>query len=335
MSSSLAFTTEAMKLLEEEQFLQLKPKQPISVFFMFRNKRRAESKNGWEVIEEWNNMTEKRKKPYEKVQLTLSLSLNLSLSVSATTISYFGNLQIAKQNMEKYLEEMEAYKQRTEEEFANPKIEEDEMMKIHKLDKKKQKTDNIIIKKMKENRQKKKKIADPNKLKKPASLFLLFNKEARKNLLEERSGINDSTLNALILVKWKVTLIDGLAQSEDNVFDKSPNGQVISPVEVIGYVVVVDKLLTIQNNSYGQPTILVAKFVKGEEDILDGAVAVLIPDMPDVLSHISMRARNSKKVAEKLQLLKKNLGEGDFSALKELHKTVLDLFAPSQLVCSF
>ncbi|CAL5334857.1 unnamed protein product [Camellia sinensis] len=31
----------------------------------------------------------------------------------------------------------------------------------------------------------------------------IFGKEARKNLLEERPGINDSTLNALILVKWK------------------------------------------------------------------------------------------------------------------------------------
>ncbi|KAI7992004.1 hypothetical protein LOK49_LG12G00972, partial [Camellia lanceoleosa] len=28
------------------------------------------------------------------------------------------------------------------------------------------------------------------------------------------------------------------------------------------------------------------------EDIPDGAVAVLIPDMPDVLSHVSMQARN-------------------------------------------
>ncbi|KAI8013678.1 hypothetical protein LOK49_LG05G02249 [Camellia lanceoleosa] len=223
------------------------------------------------------------------------------------------------------------------------------------------------------------------------------------------------------------------------------------------YVVVVDKLLTIQNNSYGQPTILVAKSVKGEEDIPDGAVAVLIPNMPDVLSHVSVRARNSEvcfatcfdpniladlqanerkllqikpisadvvyskveggltsassanlneegplpsiklvrkqfggryaisseeftsevvgaksrnigyikgkvlswvgiptsvvlsfgvfekvlsdglnqKVVEKLQLLKKNLGEGDFSALKELRKTVLELSTPSQLVCSF
>ncbi|KAI7990530.1 High mobility group B protein 13 [Camellia lanceoleosa] len=83
----------------------LKPKQPMSAFFMFRNEQRAESKSGWEVIEEWNNMTEKQKKPYEK---------------------------IAKQSMEKYLEEMEAYKQRKEEESANPKKEEDEMMKIHK-----------------------------------------------------------------------------------------------------------------------------------------------------------------------------------------------------------
>ncbi|KAL3630994.1 hypothetical protein CASFOL_023978 [Castilleja foliolosa] len=70
--------------------------------------------------------------------------------------------------------------------------------------------------------------------------------------------------------------------------------QVISPVEAIGYVVVVDELLSVQNISYSKPTILVAKSVKGEEEIPDGAVAVLTPDMPDVLSHVSVRARNSK-----------------------------------------
>ncbi|KAI3467562.1 hypothetical protein Pfo_024225 [Paulownia fortunei] len=70
--------------------------------------------------------------------------------------------------------------------------------------------------------------------------------------------------------------------------------QVISPVEAIGYVVVVDQLLSVQNISYSKPTILVAKSVKGEEEIPDGAVAVLTPDMPDVLSHVSVRARNSK-----------------------------------------
>jgi len=70
--------------------------------------------------------------------------------------------------------------------------------------------------------------------------------------------------------------------------------QVISPVEAVGYVVVVDELLAVQNKSYAQPTILVAKSVKGEEEIPDGVVAVLTPDMPDVLSHVSVRARNCK-----------------------------------------
>ncbi|XVE74996.1 hypothetical protein DITRI_Ditri12bG0062300 [Diplodiscus trichospermus] len=70
--------------------------------------------------------------------------------------------------------------------------------------------------------------------------------------------------------------------------------QVISPVEVVGYVDVVDELLSVQNKSYDQPTILVAKSVKGEEEIPDGTVAVLTPDMPDVLSHVSVRARNCK-----------------------------------------
>ncbi|KAK3154007.1 hypothetical protein QOZ80_2BG0184640 [Eleusine coracana subsp. coracana] len=70
--------------------------------------------------------------------------------------------------------------------------------------------------------------------------------------------------------------------------------QIISPVEVIGYVTAVDELLTVQKKSYDIPTVLVAKAVRGEEEIPDGVVAVLTPDMPDVLSHVSVRARNSK-----------------------------------------
>nr|AIR93787.1 glucan water dikinase [Kalanchoe fedtschenkoi] len=70
--------------------------------------------------------------------------------------------------------------------------------------------------------------------------------------------------------------------------------QVISPIDAIGYVVVVDELLAVQNKTYEKPTILIAKSVKGEEEIPDGVVAVLTPDMPDVLSHVSVRARNSK-----------------------------------------
>ncbi|KAK6137300.1 hypothetical protein DH2020_028953 [Rehmannia glutinosa] len=111
----------------------LKPKHPMSAYFIFSNERRAalfaENKNVLEVAkitgEEWKNMTEKQRAPYEK--------------------------------------------------------------------------------KTKENRKKEKgeKTVDPNKPKKPASSFFLFSKETRKNLVEERPGINNSTLNALISVKWK------------------------------------------------------------------------------------------------------------------------------------
>ena len=82
--------------------------------------------------------------------------------------------------------------------------------------------------------------------------------------------------------------------------------QIISPVDVAGYVAVVDQLLTVQHKSYDKPTILVVRSVKGEEEIPDGAVAVLTPDMPDVLSHVSVRARNSKvfSLNKTLQILK-------------------------------
>ncbi|KAL3680910.1 hypothetical protein R1sor_023866 [Riccia sorocarpa] len=70
--------------------------------------------------------------------------------------------------------------------------------------------------------------------------------------------------------------------------------QVISPVETKGIIVVVDELLEVEEKVYDKPTILVAGRVRGEEEIPDGAVAVLTPDMPDILSHVSVRARNGK-----------------------------------------
>eukprot|EP00262_Sarcandra_glabra_P002083 TRINITY_DN1233_c0_g2_i1.p1 TRINITY_DN1233_c0_g2~~TRINITY_DN1233_c0_g2_i1.p1 ORF type:complete len:1456 (+),score=336.06 TRINITY_DN1233_c0_g2_i1:107-4474(+) len=91
--------------------------------------------------------------------------------------------------------------------------------------------------------------------------------------------------------------LSGLLNRLDPVLRKIANlgsWQVISPVEVVGYVVVVDELLSVQNKSYDKPTILVARCVKGEEEIPNGTVAVLTPDMPDVLSHVSVRARNCK-----------------------------------------
>jgi alpha-glucan,water dikinase len=70
--------------------------------------------------------------------------------------------------------------------------------------------------------------------------------------------------------------------------------QIISPVEVRGFVTIIDDLLRVQNRVYDRPTILVANRVKGEEEIPDGVVAVLTADMPDVLSHVSVRARTCK-----------------------------------------
>ncbi|KAL2550971.1 High mobility group B protein 13 [Forsythia ovata] len=211
---------EALKLLEEEQkhktamdlleqYLQfkkeaqkennkktkkvkdpLKPKQPMSAYFVYANDRRAillaENKNVLEIAkitgEEWKNMTEAQRAPYE---------------------------QMALKNKERYVQDMELYNQKKDEETANLIKEEEELMKLQKQEalqllKKKEKTENLI----KVNRQKKKKdkgekTVDPNKPKKPASSFFLFSKETRKNLLEERPGINNSTLNALVSVKWK------------------------------------------------------------------------------------------------------------------------------------
>lgn len=213
--------TEAMKLLEEEQkhktamelleqYMQfkqetekenkkknkkkekdsLKPKHPMSAYFLFTNDRRAailaENKGVLEVAkitgEEWKNMTEEQKRPYE---------------------------EIAKKNKEKYAQEMEAYKQKKAEEAANMMKDEEEHMKLQKHEalqmlKKKEKTKNMI-KETKLNRQKKKqnKESDPNRPKRPASSYFLFCKEARKSVLEERPEVGEGMLRALVSLKWK------------------------------------------------------------------------------------------------------------------------------------
>nr|XP_016436015.1 PREDICTED: high mobility group B protein 6-like [Nicotiana tabacum] len=144
----------------------LKPKQPVSAFFVFTKEHRiallTENKNVKEVAkitgEEWKNMTEKQKPPYEE--------------------------------MEQYLQEMEVYKKKKDEEAAEHLKEVEELMKLKKQEalqllKKKEKTENLI-KKTKGNHQKKKqkqeKNVDPNKPKKSAGSVFLFSKEERKKL---------------------------------------------------------------------------------------------------------------------------------------------------------
>ena len=68
--------------------------------------------------------------------------------------------------------------------------------------------------------------------------------------------------------------------------------QVISNGNVVGVLVVEDDLEPVQDHVYPEPTILLAERVSGEEEIPKGVVALLTADTPDVLSHVSVRARN-------------------------------------------
>ncbi|RZB65660.1 High mobility group B protein 13, partial [Glycine soja] len=151
--------TESMRLLEDEQkqrtamelleqYMQfkqeaekdgkknkkekdpLKPKHPMSAYLFFTNDRRAalaaRNKNLLEVpkitSEEWKNMAEEQKRPYE---------------------------EMAKKNKEQYALQMEAYKQKKDEEAGHFMKEEEDHMKLQKQEalqllKKKEKTENII-----------------------------------------------------------------------------------------------------------------------------------------------------------------------------------------------
>ncbi|KAK4358258.1 hypothetical protein RND71_023868 [Anisodus tanguticus] len=113
-------------------------------------------------------------------------------------------------------------------------------------------------------------------------------------------GVDQWALNIFteeIIRAGSAPSLSSLLNRLDPVLRKTANlgsWQIISPVEAVGYVVVVDELLSVQNKTYEKPTILIAKSVKGEEEIPDGAVSLITPDMPDVLSHVSVRARNGK-----------------------------------------
>ncbi|KAI3950212.1 hypothetical protein MKW92_044526 [Papaver armeniacum] len=94
-----------------------------------------------------------------------------------------------------------------------------------------------------------------------------------------------------------VTCLSMLVNRLDPILRKIGNlgsWQIISAVEVRGFITTVNELISVQNKVYGRRTVLIANKVSGEEEIPDGVVAVLTPDMPDVLSHVSVRARNSK-----------------------------------------
>jgi alpha-glucan, water dikinase len=70
--------------------------------------------------------------------------------------------------------------------------------------------------------------------------------------------------------------------------------QVLSPAQASGQVQVVDSLMSVQGETYGKATVLVTDKVTGEEEIPDGATAVLTSDTPDLVAHVAVRARNEQ-----------------------------------------
>nr|ADE77169.1 unknown [Picea sitchensis] len=169
-----------------------KPKHPVTAFFAFTNERRAalleENHNVLQIAkilgEEWKNMTKEERAPYE---------------------------QIAAEAKEKYMGEMELYKQKKAEEASSASKEEEELRKLEReqglqLLRKKEKNETLkrtMKKKLIQKKQLKEKNSDPNRPKKPPTSFLLFSKETRKKLVQERPGVNNTTINALISLKWK------------------------------------------------------------------------------------------------------------------------------------
>ena len=71
--------------------------------------------------------------------------------------------------------------------------------------------------------------------------------------------------------------------------------QIISPIyPVKGILTEVDSLHSVAYNKYLEPVILICKKVTGEEEIPEGATAVLCCKELDTLAHVCVRARNNK-----------------------------------------
>ncbi|XRB06735.1 alpha-glucan, water dikinase [Pycnococcus provasolii] len=68
--------------------------------------------------------------------------------------------------------------------------------------------------------------------------------------------------------------------------------QIVSPANIVGRVVVASGLHEVQELEYDEPTIVASRQVTGEEEIPVGCVGVVTCDTPDMLSHVSVRARN-------------------------------------------
>lgn len=70
--------------------------------------------------------------------------------------------------------------------------------------------------------------------------------------------------------------------------------QVVSPSNVKGRVRVVDSLMSVQGQRFGESTVIVSDHVSGNEDIPEGVAAVITTATVDLVSHAAVRARNGR-----------------------------------------
>jgi alpha-glucan,water dikinase len=70
--------------------------------------------------------------------------------------------------------------------------------------------------------------------------------------------------------------------------------QVISPAHTAGRVQVVASLHAVQGDTFTTPTVLITEAVAGDEEIPAGVTAVITTDSPDLVSHVAVRARNTR-----------------------------------------
>ncbi len=72
------------------------------------------------------------------------------------------------------------------------------------------------------------------------------------------------------------------------------NWQVISPGSGGGWVEVADVLRSVQGIRFDKPTVIIADKVMGDEEPPDGVTAIITKDVPDIVSHVAVRARNKQ-----------------------------------------
>lgn len=70
--------------------------------------------------------------------------------------------------------------------------------------------------------------------------------------------------------------------------------QIVSRGRASGRVEVVETLRTVQGKQLQTPTVVIAEKVMGDEELPKEVVAVIAPDVTDLVSHVAVRARNAQ-----------------------------------------